>query len=170
MGFLSGIIGKLIGRFIGGGSSGSACPAIPFISLPHKFFKRFSRKKTEHGCQTCGGTGRCGYTPIGGTMPAWRKCMDCDGTGEDPNNKAPRPPDGLSRRQRKQWLKDHQPEVAPWAKSTKFVRLPTKMCARGCGALNPVWVDTDEHRPQDEKGVIWKILGWVYDRFMKDGE
>lgn len=157
MGFLLKILGSLFGS--------QGCPTLLGRYFGHKWFRRVARKKTEHACQWCV-NGHVAYTPAGSPIPAWKTCEHCHGTGEDPDNPAPRPPDGLSRRQRKQWMRDHQPEVAPWAKSSRFARVPCEMCARGCGTLNPTWRDPDGMRPKDETGLIWKILGWLWDRFI----
>ena len=162
MGFLfhligGGLLSKLFGGLFGGGSE---CPTLLGKFFGHKWFRRVMRKKTEHACQRCV-NGQVAYTPDGAPNPQWKTCEYCKGTGEDPQNPAPRPPDGLNRRQRKQWQIEHRPPVAPWAKSERFARVPTEMCARGCGAKNPTWRDTEAMRPKNETGPVWKLLGWA---------
>lgn len=159
MGFLLKIFGGLFS--LGG------CPTLMGKFFGHKWFRRVLRKKTEHACQFCV-NGQVVYTPEGAPNPAWKSCEHCNGTGEDPDNPAPRPPEGLSRRQRKQWQKDNRPPVAPWAKSERFARVPCEMCARGCGTKNPTWRDTAEMRPKNETNIIWRLIGWGIDKLIGD--
>ncbi|MFV0444402.1 MAG: hypothetical protein ACK5Q5_12605, partial [Planctomycetaceae bacterium] len=62
---LSGLLRRLFGRLLGGGSVGSSCPAVPFSEVGHKFWNRFRRLKVNHACQNCDGTGAVIYSAPG---------------------------------------------------------------------------------------------------------
>lgn len=157
-GFFKKLFSGLFGRLMGGGTACPAAPQIMFVPQGHKFWKRFKRLRTLDGCTHCDGTGAVITNPEGSPVPGHDVCPRCKGSGKDPDKESHSPPPGLSRRERKQWRRDNPLPHPEWGKA-KWVRLPTKMCARGCGALNPVW---EEDKPKDEPWW-YRLLG----RFVK---
>lgn len=125
------------------------------ILFGHKWTRKLARKRLDHGCQNCGGKGYVPYRPEGSTVPSYKRCDVCDGSGEDPNN--PSPTKDMTRREKKQYRKEHRDDNAEWLKDRKKVKVVWPNCVR-CGKANPNWKDPNDPTPPDPwwlRLIVW---------------
>lgn len=151
------MIGKLISM------AGMMGMSLLCILFGHKWRRKMATRRIEHGCTNCGGTGAIPYYPDESAAPAYKACEECNGTGENPDNPVPQPPEGLSRRERKQWQRDHRPEKADWIRGKRTQKVVWPNCIR-CGKANPNWREPENMRPDGDDGILWRLVKWLCGR------